>query len=181
MSETTILMGLIPLILFVIVDSFAGLKAGLVVAVIAALAEAVYTLITFGEIDMITGTSLFLVTLMSAISYKMKSPLLFKLQPVVIGFFFIAILYYSIFTGKPLFTEMMSKYSHLLPIEQQELLKNPKFMGILDKFTLNFAHILIPHTLLVAYAAFKLKNWWWLILRGLGFYLAMFIALILSR
>ena len=39
MDSTTLLLGVLPLVAFVIVDSFAGLKAGLAAAVIFALLE----------------------------------------------------------------------------------------------------------------------------------------------
>lgn len=176
MGISSILMGIIPLLLFVIVDSFGGLKAALIVAVIAVLIETAYSVYAFGEIDAITGTSLGLIIVMSLASWKMKSSLMFKLQPVVLGSFFFLACFISYFFFEPIFTVLMFKYKHLYPAHLQQAFDNPYFKHLFDKFTLFFSITILIQTLLVAWAAFKLNNWWWIAFRGLGFYIAMAAA-----
>ena len=173
--------GIIPLVLFVIVDSFAGLKAGLITAIIAALAEAIFSYFYLGHIDSFTLASIFLVVLLSLASWKMKSALLFKLQPVVIGVGLFLVLYITYFIGEPILYKMMIKYKDLFPQEYLPMIQTPFFVAYTKKATLYFAHCLVIQTALVAYSALKLSNWWWIAIRGLGFYLFLFLASILTR
>ncbi len=181
MAEYGILLGIIPLLLFVIVDSLAGLKAGLIIAVIAAIAEALFSYFYLGTLDIFTGCSLGLITLMSLASWKMKTPLLFKLQPSVLGIGLVLALYISYFFFTPLFYSMVIKYGGVLNPRLLELANTEVGTAFFKELTLYSGHLLLIQTGLVTYAAFKLNNWWWILLRGVGFYLAFFLAMLLTQ
>ncbi len=181
MKNWMMLTGIIPLVLFVIVDTFAGLKAGLITAAIAAFLEAALSLYMFGELDIVTGTSVGLVLILAIVSWKMKSPLLFKLQPVIVGLLISLFLIGSYFYGKPFLLEMTMKYSDFFPPEIRTNLHLPFFQQTFSLATLYCGLTISIQTLLVLWAALKLNNWWWIIFRGVGFYLFLSIGFFLAQ
>src|SRR5688572_376961 len=125
MNTSSLLLGILPLLVFVIVDSFTGLKYALVSAVVMALLEAALSLYFFGEIDIVTGFSFLLVLIMAATSYKTKSSLFIKFQPVILSAVIGLALLISYWMGKPLLVLMMTKYQNQMPEATREMLANP--------------------------------------------------------
>lgn len=85
MDINIILLGLLPLVAFAIIDSFFSLKAGLISAILLALAEIFYSFYQFGSLDSLTIISLVLVLLLAGCSFKTQNSLYIKLQPVLLG------------------------------------------------------------------------------------------------
>ena len=83
MESSGILLGLIPLIAFVIVDSFAGIKTTLIVTSLMAILEFAFSLFFFKELDSITIFSLLSMLLLSFFSYQKKDSIFLKFQPVI--------------------------------------------------------------------------------------------------
>lgn len=181
MNLTTVLFGVLPLIVFVIVDSFAGLKTGIISAIGLALAEAVYSYLYYKTIDELTIGSLALVLVFGYISYKTENSLYFKFQPVLFGVIFSVLLLVTSFMGKPILVTMMYKYQYMIPAELREKVLNPIALELMAKSNLYLGWGFLLHAGVVAYAALYLSNWWWLILRGLGVYVMMFGAMMLAR
>ena len=84
MNASLLLFGILPLIAFVIIDSFAGLTAGLIAGVAFAIAELIYTLVVYGTVDGLTIGSTVLILIFGFLSFKSKKDIYFKLQPVII-------------------------------------------------------------------------------------------------
>ena len=97
-----ILFGLLPLFAFVVIDSFLGLKAGLVAAIVLAVAESLYTIYEFGSLDALSVASLALVLAFGLLSFKSKNPIYMKLQPVFFGLSFGVVVLVLQIMGKPL-------------------------------------------------------------------------------
>ena len=180
MGSTTLLFGILPLLVFVIVDSFFDLKAALISAVVIALAEAILSFVLFGTLDIVTGFSVLLVLVMSFLSYQQKSDLAFKFQPVVLGVALGGALVISYWIGKPLLYLMTTKYASHMPQEVQNQLTNPLMKKFLIAGTQMCGLALLIHAGIVAYAAMKLSKWWWLVIRGIGFYVFVFGASFLT-
>jgi intracellular septation protein A len=118
-------MGLLPLIVFAVVDIVAGMRAAIIAAMIVACAEAVWSWYQFGEIDNITWLSLGLIFVMGLISIQMKDPRLFKFQPVVLAGVLAALLGWFQLRGEPVMVQMMPKVAALLPEEQRWVMSDP--------------------------------------------------------
>ncbi|MCY4643284.1 MAG: hypothetical protein OXB88_01565 [Bacteriovoracales bacterium] len=170
MSGWVILAGLIPLLLFVIVDSFYGPKAGIVAAAVAATIELVFSLVLFQSVDALTLGSFFLIFVMGWASWKMNGALIFKMQPVVVGLAFSLTLIISYAIGQPILTLLITKYKAQLPPEFVAHIDNPLILRWFDLSTLFGGLGIFVQSLLVAWAAWKLNNWWWIAFRGIGFY-----------
>ena len=181
MNTASWLLGIAPLLAFAIADMFFGLKTGLIAALVFALIEAIWSWVSFGELDQISLLSLILIVIFGALAWRQNKPILFKLQPSIISFFLSLWLLISWFNDEPLFVAMALKYAELLPIEVQSMLKHPLYLRLLELVTLNTGIALLLHGILTAWAAYKLSTWWWIAIRGVGFYLFCFIAFLFAR
>ena len=176
MGFWSILAGMLPLIIFVIADTFLGLRKGILLAVLAALFELGLSLALLGTLDFFTMVSLLLVLVMGIVSWKMKSATFFKMQPVVMGAVLSLALIISSIIDRPLLTLMMVKYKDVFPVQMQVLLSHTRIIKWLDLATLYCGIGIFVQTMLMAWAAMRLNNWWWLIFRGMGFYLFIFLG-----
>ena len=108
-------MGIIPLLAFVIIDSFLGIRAGLIAAIVLAVGEAVFSYMYFGELDSVTLASLFLVFLMGVVALKKQSKMVFLFQPVILSAGLGLYLIVSYLLGHPILLDLVLKYRHLFP------------------------------------------------------------------
>ena len=84
----TLFIGIIPLLIFVILDSISNLKVALIGAVIMAVFELAFSVLYFNEIDIVTILSFVLVVVLAFFSYKKENPIHLKMQPVLLSFAF---------------------------------------------------------------------------------------------
>jgi len=176
MSITAALMGILPLLLFVIVDSLANMKWALIVAIIMALSEAAFSVYTIGTVDILTGFSIFLVIVLAFLTYYKNNSLFFKFQPVILSLALGLALIISYLMDQALLYVMTIKYKSILPAVVQANLQHPKMILYLKMGTLTMGIGIILHGIVTAYAALKLSNWWWIAIRGLGFYGFLFLS-----
>jgi intracellular septation protein len=181
MDSTTLLLGVLPLVAFVVVDAFAGLKAGLAAAVIFAVLEVVYSFAFFGYLDEISLGSLVLIAGFSFVSYRTNKPIYFKLQPVALGVVFALIFLVMQWLDKPLLVMMIQKYQYVLPDNVKEMVTNPSYLILLEKISGLLGYGFLIHSALIAYSVFYLSNLWWILIRGIGIYIMMIACSILAQ
>ena len=185
MSLAFALQGLLPLIVFAIVDMFASMRTAIIAAIVVSVIEAGWGWYSYGEVDPTTWLSLGLILLMGLVSIRMRSDRLFKFQPVVMALVFAAVLGWYQFQGNPLMVQMMPKVAALLSEEQRELMKDQRFTEIMTRLDLLLIPAFLAHAALVAWAATRKTTMYWLVARGVGFYalaaLAMLANVILSQ
>lgn len=175
-NNFSLLAGIIPLLVFVIVDTFSNMKTALICAVVFALAEAIFTLYYFGTIDWVTGISFLMVAVMSYFAWKKDDEKLFFWQPVIISWTISIYLTITKLFGSDFFTDMFNKYGSALPENMQMQMQNPIIQASMRYMSITCAISFLLHGAVTLYAAYKLNKWWWLVARGVGFYLFMAIA-----
>ena len=187
MSYWSILFGLLPLLLFVIMDSFFGPKVGIIAAGVAAIAELILSYSLFQSVDALTLGSVFLVLVMGYTAWKMKNPTIFKMQPVVMGLAMAFVLLISYTIDQPILTLLITKYKDHMPEEfiarfmDPQFIMDPQFKRFLDLATLYGGWAILAQAGLVAWAALKLNNWWWIAFRAVGFYAFFLVAIFLAK
>ena len=181
MESSNLFIGILPLVIFVILDSFLSVKIALLSAVLFAFAEAIYTYLSFGGLDIVTGFSFFLITILGALSIYKEDSIYFKYSPAILSILMCAYFLFTYYIDEPLFLVMVSKYGDLFSDEQKALFSTPIMRKLLAKSTLTSGVGLFCHGLITAYAAKKLSNVWWLVCRGIGFYLILFISFFIAR
>ncbi len=181
MNFSTLLMGIIPLILFVIIDTFSGPKAAVITAIIFAIAEVAYSLIVYKKIDSITIGSLLLIVVFGLLTYKTNNAIYFKLQPVIFGVIFGIIFVVMQVADKPLLIVIAEKYKYLMPLQIQQNLTNSAYLNILSRLSFYLGFGFLIHSSIILYSVFYLSNWWWLIIRGIGLYVMMALCVVCVR
>lgn len=180
MNSMMVLQGILPLVVFAIVDIFAGLRAAIVAAMVFATAEAIWSYYQFGEIDHLTWASMILVLVMGAIAFKMRNDKLFKFQPVAMSALSAgALIYFQIFET-PLMVQMMPKMAPLMPEAQRAQMSSPEMIALIARLDTMMIFVFIAHGLLVAWAAMRKSTLYWLILRGAGFYGLLLLVLLIN-
>jgi intracellular septation protein A len=180
MTFALALQGLIPLIVFAIVDMFASLRVALISAMVIAVLEAVWSYHYFGEVDSLTWVSLGLLLVMAGASYRMKSDKLFKFQPVVLAGVMASALGYFQLKGDPLIVQMMPKVAIFLPEDKQPLFTNPIVISMMARLDALLIVTFLVHGLLIAWAAIRSTTLVWLIVRGVGFYVLCAVTLLIN-
>ena len=180
MQSYSLIIGILPLLAFVILDSFFGMKAGLIVAILLAAAETVFSYYYFGEIDSVTIASLVLVCLMAAVALAKNSRMVFLFQPVILSAGLGIYLLVSFMMGHPIFLEMALKYQHLFPENIQQMLSIPKIREIYSNLSVTAGFGCILHAVLTAFAALRLNKWWWIAVRGIGGHIILVFAFLLA-
>ncbi len=180
MTSSILWAGILPLLAFVIMDSFLGIRAGLIAAIVLAIAEAIYTYITFGELDVVTLSSVLLVVVMAIVAFVKNKPIFFKFQPVILSVAIGFLLLITYWFNHPLLYEMMIKYQSKLPPMAIEQLNNQAYVLLLKNSSHYLGYFFIAHGIVVAWSALKLSNWWWIIIRGIGFWIFMAMGIVAS-
>lgn len=181
MNNHSLLLGVMPLIVFVLVDTFSTLKWALISAVVFALIETVYSFYAFGSLDWITGISFLLVGLMSYFAWKKDDEKIFMWQPVIISWVFAVYILGVKLTGTDIFVEMVTKYKDLIPPDLQPRFQQPLMQRSLAILSWTSTIAFTLHGAVTLFSAYKLNKWWWLMARGVGFYLFMGAAVFLSQ
>jgi hypothetical protein len=172
--------GLLPLIVFAVVDIFAGMRAAIVAAIFVACAEATWSWSQFGEVDNITWLSMALIMVMGLVSLRMNDPLLFKFQPVVMALILALVMGWFHLTGQPLMLQMMPKVAAMLPEEQRWTLSDPEIIEKMRRLDLLMVPTLTAHAAIVAWAAVRKSTVFWLVARGVAFYLLLALVSVVN-
>jgi intracellular septation protein A len=180
MDPTSALFGILPLVVFAVIDLFAGMRAAIVAAMIVALLEAGWSWYSFGEIDQLTWISIGLIFVMGGLSIWMKDSRLFKFQPVVLAGVMALVFSWYQWVGEPILVQFMPKFASLLSAEQQALLNDERMIKSMARLDLMMIGVFLIHGVMVAWSALRKSTLHWLIVRGVGIYALMLIAVLLN-
>jgi hypothetical protein len=156
------------MVLFVVIDYYSSAKNGIYTAVISSAIFGAISYYLLGELDyevfLVVGAML----LMGYISLKKSDTTYFKLQPVVTAVCLIIFLSYFQLFDVPYMLKIAPSLEKFIPPENLALIQSETGKALLGRLSLYSIFWIGIHGLLVAYAATKLSNTKWLILRSLG-------------
>lgn len=162
--------GLIPLLVFVIVDIYAGMRWAVGSAIAFAVLDIFLTKASLGVWDPGSFVALGLIAALGGYSLKTENPLYFKLQPTVLAVVFAGILAYFQFFSVPLGTRYMPLIQADIPKELSQYVTPEMLERLINLCGTASIFVFLLHGALCAFAAFKLNNWAWLAMRGIGFW-----------
>ncbi|MCE9596454.1 MAG: septation protein IspZ [Spirochaetia bacterium] len=178
MEYSTLWIGIVPVLVFVILESVSGKKTALISAIALAFLELVFSLVVYGAIDELTIIGFVLVGIAVAISLKTDNDLYFKLQPAALGLIFASVfLVFYFVLDKPLLIVMYDKYMKgaLGPVLADDT-KRIVFLRAMHTLSRDMGFWFLLHAALTAWAAMKLSKWWWFAIRVPGLYIIMLLA-----
>ncbi len=161
MNWSLFLITLLPLVIFVVVDIKAGMRAAVIAALGAAILFLIWSYFTFGRIDEIGLIEVALLGILGAISIKLNNSRFFKFQPVIIGIIIGLFLLYTQLFSEPFLQRMVPMLKQLQP-EMAHIYDDPRMLALLSRTSLYLIPVFLLHALLVAYAAVRKSNWFWI-------------------
>ena len=169
MSETWMwLVTFIPLLIFVLVDFYSGLRWGVLAAISVGVLSVIFLWFAVGALD---WESIFAVAVMTVCGWaaiRTKNPVLFKLQPVITSGIVVLYLGYSQFFATPFLIRSWPIVARLIPPEQADFLGSSEGQQFLSSLSLYLIVWTVVHISIVAWAALRKSNTVWIIVKGLG-------------
>lgn len=166
-----LLIGLLPLLTFVLVDLFASIKTAIIVASLTAVLEIALEYLLTGEVEYVSILGAGLLIAMGAISIRTENKTFFKLQPAL--FSFIICIYFTVLqlSEKTLIERFLPVLERIIPS-----LSGADWMADQLNLAVNLSIVAIfIDGLIVGYTALKCNNWWWLAANALALYVVTFI------
>lgn len=158
-----LLFAFLPLIVFVVADSVFPQPWGIIVAVVWALGELVYTYIKEKRWDGILIADTALLSIMGGISLALQSELLFKLKPAVFEGVFAVYMIALIFLPGNVLQKWTSRYMKQFSPD----------MTVVKKLFFVMSVFFILHAAAIAYTAFYCDKKTWLFVNGALIYIVM--------
>ncbi len=156
--------GFLPLLVFIIADSWFGLTVGVIAAIIFGISETILVYFKNRIIDKFILFDTGLITLLGLISIVLHNEIFFKIKPALIEGILLILVGITAFSNQPLLLKMSGRYFKGIQLSQEQLLLMKKMMRRL--FFLIFIH-----TILVTYAAFYMSKEAWAFISGGLFYI----------
>ena len=179
MNWVLLLTDLIPVLVFVALDSRGKTKYAVIGAVSAAALELGFSYLFLGGVDVFSLIYVALFLLFGGLSYRFNNSLFFKFKPVVISAVSGVIFLVGQVSGHPVLVTLMERYGDLLGTQQVGLLSHSETRIFLARASLYMIFGLFLHSGLVAWIALRYSTWWWFFARtGGGFAIVVLVYLI---
>lgn len=156
--------GLLPVIVFTLIEEYYGTVAGLVAGMIFGFGEIIFEFLKYKKVSAVTWIGNGMLLGLGTISLVSSEGIWFKLQPAILEAGFFIFLTASWILGKPMLKLMIEKQNPHAPDFVKERLGG---------MTLRLGIFFLFHSILATWAAFKWSTEAWAILKGLGLTISM--------
>jgi len=181
--RSLLLAGIIPVILFTVVEEYYGTKWGLLCGMVFGGGEILYEKVKHGKVEAMTWGGNALLLVLGGVSLLTTDGIWFKLQPAVLEGVMAALLIGSVVVGKP-FLQLMAEKQRLMPPAESPL--HSRILAAYRGLTLRIGVFFLLHMGLAIWAALYWSTRAWALLKGVGFTGSLFVyvfaeAVILRR
>ena len=166
-------LGFLPLLVFIVIDAFFGLTAGLIVAIGIGVIETGFAYFRDRQLDRFILFDTGLIVLLGLTSLLLRNDIFFKLKPALVEWILVILLGISAFTDRPLLIQMSRRYLKGVEFSRDHLL-------VMQRTMKRLFYPLALHTVLIVYAAFFLSTEAWGFISGGLFYILMGILLVVE-
>ena len=164
MDMTSLLLGVTPLVVFVILDAYASARTGLLCAMGLSIALLFYYYFALGGIDYSMVLESALIVVLGLVAMKMNNSLFFKFQPVVVGVCLSLFLAWFQVFDVPYLVKILPRMGKLVP-GMTPVIEDPKMILLMGRLSLQLIALFLVHAGLVAFSALKLGNLGWILMR----------------
>ncbi len=156
--------GFLPLIVYIVADSFFEPRIALSIAIAVGLVELAISYIKEKVVDKFVLLDIGLIVLLGTVSILLENDIFFKLKPALIEAIFCILLGISVFSPVNIMMMLTQRYMKNVQLGQ----------GQLEQFTRSLRalfFIFLAHTLLIVYSAFFMSKGAWAFISGGLFYI----------
>lgn len=158
-NKLVLLSGILPLIVYTVVEEVYGTYWGLIAGLILGVVEIIVEKVLYKKVSTVTWIVNALVIGLGCVSLYMNDGIWFKLQPAFAEFIMVVILWGSLVLKKPFLREMALKQNPDIPEYMLEFFSNITFrLGV----------FFLIHCALAVWAAFDWSTVNWALLKGVG-------------
>ena len=184
MSLTFLLLAVIPIIAFVVVDAFSGLKAGVVTAMVLAVLTFAANWYLVGAFEPSSVAEPALILILGLASLRFADPRYIRFQPVAVDVSAAIVLAYYQFFSVPLLQKYhpitMKLLGNDVPPEVRDVLQSADYFQRLGSMSHHLIYLALAHAALVGWVGLRMSNWWWLAAR-LAIYPMLIIFMIVEH
>ncbi|MGY8826782.1 MAG: septation protein IspZ [Candidatus Latescibacterota bacterium] len=181
MDLSSLFLGLVPLLVFIVLDGMGNVRYAVIGTVFAAILELLYSHFWLGGIDAFSLVFAALILVFAALSYRFNNPIFFKFKPVVIGLVTALVLLATSAISQPALLTMADRYTEILPGNMRALLADATVRQLLARTNLFLGFALVLHAAATAWAALNLSRWWWFAISGPGLYIVVIFTGLIAQ
>ncbi len=168
-----LLPGMLPLILFVVVELMWGTTAGLAAALALGVVQLLWFWFREQRIDKFVLADIGFLIVLGGLALLFDNALLFKLKPVFIGAAILLLIGYSAFSDHNLVMLMSQRYF-------KGFIAGPFESWLMQQMLKVFFWLMAAHTFITLASALWLPHAWWAAISGPGFYVVVVLMLLIS-
>ena len=158
-NKLMLLSGVLPLVVYTIIEEVYGTYWGLVAGLVLGILEIIFEKMVYKKVSTVTWIVNAMVIALGCVSLYMNDGIWFKLQPAFAEAVMVIILWGSLVLKKPFLREMAAK----------QMPNTPKAMlDFFESITFRLGFFFLIHTLLAIWAAFNWSTLNWALLKGVG-------------
>jgi intracellular septation protein len=161
--------GLLPIVVFTVIEERYGAQKGLIAGLIFGAGEVLYEKVKLKKVSKITWVGNGFLVALGAVSLLTADGFWFKMQPAIMEFIMVLMLWGSLVIKKPLFKTIAEMQGTQLPSAVSD-----RLFGITFRSGLFF----LIHTGLAIWAAYSWTTTQWALLKGLGLTISFVIYLV---
>ena len=173
--RTIIFGGVIPVVLFTVIEETYGIVAGLIAGMIFGVSEIAFELWRYRKVEVMTWVGNGLILFLGSISLFLSEGIWFKLQPAIMETLFGLALLGSVIVGKPLLVLLAEKQGSLNQVPKEH---HDKIRAGFGGLTLRMSFFLLVHACLATWAALYWSTRAWAILKGVGFTVSLVLYMV---
>lgn len=159
-----LLPGLLPILVFILVDELWSTQAGLVVALVFGLVQLTFVYFREKRLDRFILFDTLLLLLLGGISLLLHNEIFFKLKPFLINLILCALLGFSVFGKKNLILLYSQRYIGNIQMNEEGML-------MLNKQIKLFFWVMLVYSALILYSAFFMSKEAWAFISGAFLYI----------
>lgn len=159
-----LLPGLLPILVFIVVDEFWSTQAGLIVALVFGILQLIYVFVREKRFDRFILFDTLLLLLLGGVSIALDNEIFFKLKPFLINLILCAILGISVFGPKNLIIMYSQRF-------MGEINVNEAGMKLLNAQLKLFFWFMLVYSGLIFYSAFYMSKEAWAFISGALLYI----------
>jgi len=158
-NKLVLLSGILPLIVYTVVEEVYGTYWGLIAGLILGVVEIIVEKVLYKKVSTVTWIVNALVIALGCVSLYMNDGIWFKLQPAFAEFIMVVILWGSLVLKKPFLRELALKQNPEIPVY---------LLDFFSSITFRLGVFFLLHCALATWAAFDWSTINWALLKGVG-------------